>query len=73
MVYGERVTVSVFMDFLNSLVRQQDDRKVFLIVDRHSLHKARKVAKWLEENQKKIQRFFLPAYSPELNPDELLN
>lgn len=73
MVYGERFTVTVFLDFLNRLVRQQDGRKVFLIVDRHSVHKARKVATWLEGNQEKIQLFFLPAYSLELNPDELLN
>ena len=30
---------------------------------------------WLEkdENKKKIEVFYLPSYSPELNPDEYLN
>ncbi|MBK5102243.1 MAG: transposase, partial [Desulfobacteraceae bacterium] len=28
---------------------------------------------WLEEHEEKIKVFFLPSYSPELNPDEYLN
>jgi transposase len=27
----------------------------------------------LEENEEQIELFFLPSYSPELNPDEYLN
>jgi transposase len=73
MVFDERFTVTVFLEFLDRLVRQQAGRKVFLIVDRHAVHKATKVAKWLAKNEDKIRLFFLPAYSPELNPDELLN
>ena len=29
--------------------------------------------KWLKRNEKSIRQFFLPGYSPELNPDEILN
>lgn len=29
--------------------------------------------KWLKESEEKIAVFYLPSYSPELNPDELLN
>jgi len=29
------------------------------------------VRQFVEENKKKIELFFIPAYSPELNPDEL--
>ena len=28
---------------------------------------------WLEENKEKIECFYLPSYSPELNPEERLN
>ena len=28
---------------------------------------------WLEDNKARIERFFLPGYAPDLNPDELLN
>ena len=48
-------------------------RKVFLIVDGHPVHKARMVSRWLAEHREQIRVFFLPSYSPELNPDELLN
>ena len=64
-------TVSVFLDFLKRLVRSSN-RKVYLIVDRHPVHRAKKVRDWLEENKEKIRMFFLPPYSPELNPDEYL-
>jgi len=31
------------------------------------------IKKWLSENEDNIQVFYLPSYSPVLNPDELLN
>jgi len=46
---------------------------VFLIVDNHRSHQAKKVQKWLKKNEEHIRLFFLPGYSPGLNPDELLN
>lgn len=45
----------------------------FLIVERHPAHLSVEVARWLARNSKRIQMFFLPGYSPELNPDKLLN
>ena len=62
----------MFLEFLRRLVRQSK-RKVYLIVDGHPVHKARKVTAWLETNKKHIRLFLLPPYSPELNPDEYLN
>ena len=29
--------------------------------------------RWLDANRRRIRMFFLPGYSPELNPDEYLN
>jgi transposase len=37
------------------------------------VHHSKAVKKWLKENADKIAVFYLPSYSPELNPDELLN
>ena len=31
------------------------------------------VKEWVEKNKDKLTLFYLPPYSPELNPDELLN
>ena len=42
-------------------------------MDNYSVHKSTEVAKWLTKNSSKIEVHYLPAYSPELNPDELLN
>ena len=72
MVFKGRFIAKVFLEFLFRLVRQSK-RKVFLIVDRHPVHRSKKVKQWLEERPDAIQLFFLPGYSPELNPDELLN
>jgi transposase len=72
MVFGESFTVAVFLKFLKRLLRHVRHR-IFLIVDRHPVHKAAKVRRWLEGQTDRIRVFFLPSYSPELNPDELLN
>ena len=72
MVFRQRFTADVFLGFLGRLLRQTG-RKVYLIVDSHPVHKAGRVRKWLRRHQESIRMFFLPAYSPELNPDELLN
>ncbi len=36
-------------------------------------HKTPEVAAWIEEHKDRIEVFYLPAYSPELNPVEYLN
>ena len=72
MVFDQRFTAPVFIDFLSRLVRQSG-RKVFLIVDGHPVHRAAKVKRWLAAHADAIRLFYLPGYSPQLNPDEYLN
>lgn len=72
MVFKERFTTKVFLEFLRRLLRQSD-RRIYLIVDSHPVHRSVKVKNWVKENENRILMFFLPSYSPELNPDELLN
>jgi transposase len=43
---------------------------VFLIVDSHPAHKAKRVTRFIETVKDRFRLFFLPPYSPELNPDE---
>jgi DDE superfamily endonuclease len=75
MVFRQRFTARVFLNFLGRLLRltRKSRRKVFLILDSHPVHKAHSVSRWLAEHAAQIQVFSLPPYSPELNPDELLN
>ena len=75
MIFRKRFTAPVFLNFLRRLVRsrQKAKRKVYLIADGHRVHKSRAVTRWLEHHAAQIRIFWLPSYSPELNPDELLN
>jgi len=72
LVFKERFAATVFLRFLRRLVRQVG-RKVFLIVDGHPVHRSRAVKRWLASHGEDLRLFYLPWYSPELNPDEFLN
>ncbi len=72
MTFEDSFTIDVFLKFLRKLIYKQD-RKIFLILDNHRVHHAKKTKKWLEKHAGKIELCFLPPYAPELNPDELLN
>ena len=66
-------TAAVFIDFLGRLLRDCAGRKVHLIVDGHPVHRAKLVRTWVGRHGERIELHFLPGYSPELNPVELLN
>ena len=58
-----------FIEFISRLIHGMR-RKVFLIVDGHPSHRAASVKRFTESIKDRFQMFFLPPYSPELNPDE---
>jgi transposase len=72
MIYKGGLKVDIFIKFLSRLIKSAK-RKVYLIVDNLRVHKAKAVNGWLAERLEKIELFYLPPYSPELNPDEYLN
>jgi len=72
MLYQETMTAKVLIKFLSRLVKDSP-RKVFLILDNLRVHHSKIVQKWLRVNEENIRVFFLPPYSPEVNPDEYLN
>ncbi|MFA5183803.1 MAG: IS630 family transposase [Syntrophales bacterium] len=63
------VTAAVFVEFLKRLLYNAD-RPVFLIVDGHPAHRSKLVSKFVAATDGMLHLFFLPGYSPELNPDE---
>ncbi len=71
MVVKGGVGASVFIRFLKRLMHGQR-RPVYLIVDGHPSHRAKAVKSYLETLSGRLKLFFLPPYSPELNPDELV-
>ncbi len=66
------VNAPVPIRFLRRLVREAR-RKAFLILDRLKVHRARSTRDWLAEHRAEIEVFYLPSYSPELNPGEGVN
>lgn len=72
MALKEALNADTFIDFLKRLIKHRK-RKIFLIVDNLRVHHSKLVKQWLEKHKERIELFFLPSYSPELNPDEYLN
>lgn len=72
MIYKEKMRAQVLIKFMKQLIKGSD-RKIYLILDNLRVHHAKLVKKWLGEHPKEIEIFYLPSYSPELNPDEYLN
>src|SRR6516165_123803 len=65
------VNAAVFIEFLKRLLVGAT-RKIFLIVDRGPAHRAKKTKAFVETLGGKLRLFFLPPYSPDRNPDELV-
>jgi len=72
MIFKGALNVRLFKRFLTRLVKDAK-RKVFLIVDNLRVHHANALTPWLLKNKHRIELFFLPSYSPELNPVEVAN
>jgi len=72
MLYRETMTAQVLIKFMSRLIKDAE-RKVFLILDNLRVHHSQLVKDWLAQNKERIEVFYLPSYSPELNPDEYLN
>ena len=72
MLYENAMNAKTLIRFMGRLIKDAD-RKVFLILDNLRTHHSKPVREWLEEHKEHIEAFFLPSYSPELNPDEYLN
>src|SRR5450631_2360153 len=72
MTYKETMTAALFITFLSRFLRSTTG-KIFLILDRLPAHVAGKVEAWVAARPERIELFYLPRYSPELNAVEYLN
>lgn len=72
MTYKGSMDGDRFTTFLGRLLRSTTG-KIFLIVDRLQVHRKAAVRAWAEARGDRLELFFLPASSPESNPDEYLN
>ena len=71
MTVDGRMNAPKFIEFLKRLMHGVE-RPIFLIVDRHPVHRSAAVRNFVESTGGRLRLFFLPSYSPELNPDELV-
>jgi transposase len=69
MVFKSRLNGDLFIQFLRRLLYGAS-HPIFLIVDGHPAHRSAKVGKFVASTEGKLRLFYLPTYSPELNPDE---
>jgi transposase len=65
------VNSKVFIGFLKRLLKGMR-RPIFLIVDRGSAHVSKATKAFVASLNGKLRLFYLPPYSPHLNPDELV-
>lgn len=72
MVYNDKMNSQTLIKFMERLIKDSK-RKVLLILDNLKVHHSYIVKDWLKEHSEEIEVFYLPTYSPELNPDEYLN
>jgi len=77
---NEKFNAETFRLFLEKLLLQAEigqkkngeKKKILLVLDNARYHHAKILQPWLEEVSNVLELFFLPPYSPDLNPIEIL-
>ena len=69
MLHDGSVNAQVFKEFLKRLLIGAEG-PVFLVVDGHPIHKAKLIKEFVAAQHGMLKLFYLPPYSPQLNPDE---
>jgi transposase len=72
MIFEENMNQQRLIEFMRRMIYDVP-QKVFLILDNLRVHHGKKVQAWLAKHRYRIEVFYLPPYSPELNPDEYFN
>ncbi|MDO8948313.1 MAG: IS630 family transposase [Desulfocapsaceae bacterium] len=60
-----------FFEFLHRLI-DKAPHPVYLIIDRHSTHRSKKIREFIASAEDRLKILYLPPRSPEFNPDELV-
>ena len=72
MIIDDAFDAEKLIEFLAALIKDAG-KKVFLILDNLRVHHSKVVKAWVAERKDQIELFYLPSYSPQLNPEERLN
>jgi len=68
-LHEKKITSIEVINFLDQMLRQHPRRHLIVIMDRARPHTSKMTKKYIE-SQKRLHVFYLPARSPEFNPDE---
>jgi transposase len=71
LLYQNRFNASFFIEVLKEFTRGMK-RACYFIVDNHPSHRAKVVSDFIKSTKGAIELYFLPPYSPDLNPDEFV-
>ncbi len=69
-IENDTIHAKEHIDFLKQIMRQHPNRKIIVVEDNARPHIAGAVKDFVRENKNKIAVYYLPTYSPDLNPDE---
>ena len=72
MIIDDAFDAEKLIEFLAALIKDAS-KKVFLILDNLRVHHSKVVKAWVAQRNEQIELFYLPSYSPQLNPEERLN
>jgi transposase len=64
------VNSETFIDFLKQIMKNHKWRKIIIVTDNYPAHNSAYVQNFISKNKNKIAVYYLPKYSPDLNPDE---
>ncbi|MGF6971922.1 transposase [Paraburkholderia sp. JPY465] len=71
-IFDGALNTGILIDFMRRLITGAK-KKLFLILGNLRVHHGKAVMAWLDRHRDRIEVFYLPCYSPELNPNELAN
>jgi len=69
--YTGKLNAEAFVAFLKNFLKGRSGR-IFLVMDGHPAHEANLVKRYVETLQGRLELVRLPAYAPDLNPDEFV-
>ena len=55
---------------MKQIIKNHKWRKIIVVTDNYPAHDSAYVNNFIEQNKNKIAVYYLPTYSPDLNPDE---
>ena len=69
-IENDTIHAEEHIEFLKQIMKHHKKRKIIVVEDNARPHIAGKVKDFVHENKNKIAVYYLPTYSPDLNPDE---